>query len=161
MPIVKKKQEAELPATLQDAARSALYLQVASQFYEEKYKQVKEAFFGTIANAADVTLEVGKSVKFADGLVRWQSKGNHAVNKEVVAQAIRDNKLTADALLACVSRFNHEALAALVPAAVTEGTPTEFGVMQANAEFKKSVLTRLEEDEAERAEILETINVRS
>jgi len=162
MPILKKKRtEPQLPATLQDQARSALYLQIASQFYKEKYDQQREAFFGLIANSQDVTLEAGKSVKFTDGLVRWQARSNYTVDKEAVAEAIRAGKLSADALLACVSKFDHNALGSLLPAAVTEAPATEFGVMQATAEFKKGVLDRLEEDERERAEILEAVYVRA
>ena len=136
---------------MSEQARAALYYQIVSTYHAEKYDEMKKAFFGLIANSEDVTLEVAKSLRFQDGLVRWQSRANYEVDREAVVEAVRKGKLALETLLACVSRFNQEALAALVPEAVKEGKPTEFGVMQANPEYKQAVIARIEEQDRQLA----------
>lgn len=150
MPIVKPKAkpEVQLPAPLLEQAHQALFFQVVSQYHEQQYKDAKSELFTIIAaDGSGVTLEVGKSLRFPGGLLRWQGRSNFAVNTDAIAEAVHANKVSIEAVLSCVGKFNAESLASLLPNAVSEADPTEFGVMQATPDYKQQIIARIEEND--------------
>lgn len=175
MPIARKKPpKPTLPETLADDARLALYYAVVSTYHEEKYKEIKKVFFERIAACDDVTLIVGESLKFADGLVRWQARANPVTDTDQLVAAVHEGKLTVETLVALVSKWDSKAVASLLPDAVTEtqacpecaelaepvhhcvkcqgtglaSTATEFGVMQATPQYKAKVIAEIEAADA-------------
>ena len=143
----KQKPEVNLPPALHEQARTALRYQVARDYYDEKYGEVKTTFFGIVEKSDAITLEVGKSLRFPEGLFRWQARSNHAIDTAPILAALVAKKLTVDSLLACVSKFKTDALAALVPGAVQDAEATEYGVMQATAAYKQQIIGELERDD--------------
>jgi hypothetical protein len=175
MPIARKKPpKPTLPEALAEDARLALYYAVVSQYHEQKYRDIKSAFFERVANCDDVTLVVGESLKFSDGLVRWQSRANPITDSDALVEAVHAGKLTIETLVALVKSWDAKAVSALFPSAVSEvkpcpgvndegckgaecarcegagevSTATEFGVMQANSEYKARVIRDIEANDA-------------
>jgi hypothetical protein len=145
---IRKKEEKPapmLPADLQAGAEAALLQQVASKYFEDKYKSLKSVFFSAVEQSDAIELTVGESFRFRSGLFRWQERANPQVDTSQLAEAIQQGRLAIEAVLACVSKFNAESIKSLLPEAVSDGTPTAFGVMQATPEFKAQVETVLEQ----------------
>lgn len=144
---IRKKEEVkepQLPIALLEPATTALWFQVARDYFDKRYSDMKGPFFAAVERSAEIELVEGKSFKFAHGIFRWQSRKKQNVNMDVIVQAVNDKRLPVESLLACVSTFNAEALNALLPDAVAFAPGTSFGVMQGTPEFKAHVTESLE-----------------
>lgn len=144
----KKKAKPQVPNSYHAEARAALAHKIRADFAQEKFETLKRELFEKLKADNNFNLVQGESAYFPEGLVRWMSRANRSVNTDKIMEAINAGKITVLSVLACVTRFNDEMLLAQVPDALIEGTPTEYGVLQASAQYKQEYGAIVEAEDA-------------